>query len=213
MNTNKDTYDFTDEELANEQWKTVEGFPDYKISNLGRVRSPLCILISRPNNKGYTIVNLRKDKKPYTKTVHRLVALAFVDNPNGYPEVNHIDGNKENNRASNLEWCTRSQNNKHALNNGLRANPNPPALTPKQEKEAKIAYKNGATRVELGAKYHVHPDSMKKYLKGVYKQRPVPPEIKIEIQRVFKTGLYKIDELEFIYDIPKSTIENIVYGR
>ena len=53
--------------------------------------------------------------------VHRLVAKYFVPNPNGYLEVNHIDGNKENNCADNLEWCTRSQNNKHAFQTGLRS--------------------------------------------------------------------------------------------
>lgn len=52
--------------------------------------------------------------------IHRLVAKAFCPNPNGYKEVNHIDGNKENNNAYNLEWCTRSQNNKHAYETGLR---------------------------------------------------------------------------------------------
>lgn len=53
--------------------------------------------------------------------VHRLVANYFVPNPNGYSEVNHIDGNKENNCADNLEWCTRSQNNRHAFQTGLRS--------------------------------------------------------------------------------------------
>lgn len=53
--------------------------------------------------------------------VHRLVAQCFIANPNDYPEVNHKDGNKENNSIDNLEWCTRSQNNKHAFETGLRS--------------------------------------------------------------------------------------------
>lgn len=53
--------------------------------------------------------------------VHRLVAQCFIENPNDYPEVNHKDGNKENNSIENLEWCTRSQNNKHAFQTGLRS--------------------------------------------------------------------------------------------
>lgn len=52
--------------------------------------------------------------------IHRLVARCFIENPNNYAEVNHIDGNKANNNVSNLEWCTRSQNNKHAVKTGLR---------------------------------------------------------------------------------------------
>lgn len=75
------------------------------------------------NNDGYVYCKLSiKDgnKKKYKRVyVHRLVAIAFVQNPNGYLQVNHIDGNKENNSASNLEWCTRQYNVKHAWDHGL----------------------------------------------------------------------------------------------
>ena len=55
--------------------------------------------------------------------VHRIVALAFLNNPNGLPEVNHIDGDKSNNNVANLEWVSRSDNTKHAIKLGLRENP------------------------------------------------------------------------------------------
>lgn len=70
----------------------------------------------RKHNNGYVRgVIYGKDKY-----IHRLVAELFVDNPNGYKEVNHKDGDKTNNHATNLEWCTRSQNNRHAFQTGLR---------------------------------------------------------------------------------------------
>ena len=73
-------------------------------------------LAFRPNNHGYLRVWIN-NKDEY---VHRIVAACFVPNPKGYREVNHIDGNKQNNNAENLEWCSRSYNNKHAFVTGLR---------------------------------------------------------------------------------------------
>ena len=70
----------------------------------------------REHNNGYLRATIH-GKDMY---VHRLVALCFIDNPNGYKEVNHKDGNKKNNAVSNLEWCDRRKNNKHAFETGLR---------------------------------------------------------------------------------------------
>jgi len=67
----------------------------------------------------YLSVSLRKDGENKMFMVHRLVALAFVENPDGKPEVNHKDGDRKNNAAKNLEWCTRSENMKHAVRTGL----------------------------------------------------------------------------------------------
>lgn len=111
-----------------EEWKPtpIEG---YHVSNHGRVKSiarsvsnkayrykkvmPVkeVMLSLKPNSKiGYVIVSLRR-KKYY---VHRLVAQAFIDNSQGKPQVNHIDGDKSNNHVSNLEWCNNSENGKHS---------------------------------------------------------------------------------------------------
>nr|DAV04592.1 MAG TPA: homing endonuclease [Caudoviricetes sp.] len=105
-----------------EIWKETE-YPGYFISNLGRLKGRtnkiLKLRISKP---GYYIMviypNGRHDKCKCLK-IHRLVAQAFIPNPNGYPVINHIDGNKLNNNAKNLEWCTYSYNTKHAYDNGL----------------------------------------------------------------------------------------------
>jgi len=66
--------------------------------------------------RGYLVVNLHYDRNKFKKKrIHRLVAHAFLPNPNEYNEINHLDGDKENNRLDNLEWCTHSQNMQHAF--------------------------------------------------------------------------------------------------
>lgn len=103
-----------------EEWRDIEGYKNYQVSNMGRVKSlgndksrKEKILKQRKNNKGYLMVALWKDGKSKTCTVHRLVAQAFIDNPNNHPQVNHKDENKTNNAVSNLEWCTNSYNQKY----------------------------------------------------------------------------------------------------
>ena len=99
--------------LPDERWKPIKGFPQYYISSFGRVWSDKQnrrYLIAHHDKCGYYHVTLTKKAKRYHILVHRLVAEAFVDNPNGYKEVNHIDEDKSNNRADNLEWCTRTYN-------------------------------------------------------------------------------------------------------
>ncbi len=97
-----------------EIWKDIEGFEgEYMISNLGRVKSLKSNIILRQfeYRGGYLEVHLRKPKIKVHKKVHRLVAEAFLANPNHYKEVNHKDENKQNNMVNNLEWCSRSYNN------------------------------------------------------------------------------------------------------
>lgn len=100
-----------------EVWKPVPGFPDYEVSSEGRIWSKKNgYLKTRLESRGYEIVNLYLYGKMYTKKVHRLVALAFIQNPDNLPQINHKDENKSNNRIDNLEWC----DSKYNLNYGTR---------------------------------------------------------------------------------------------
>ncbi|MBE6666797.1 MAG: endonuclease [Ruminococcaceae bacterium] len=110
-----------------EKWKDITGWEGrYRVSDKGNVESYDSPgghkgkrLTPHPNEKGYLMVHLYNKPMKKTAKVHRLVAEAFVPNPLNLPEVNHRDGNKRNNEASNLEWSTRQANVAHAMQNGL----------------------------------------------------------------------------------------------
>jgi len=98
--------------FKNEVWITINEFPKYEISNFGRVKNNKNrILKIGTHRDGYKQVCLRKNKKTYTRKIHRFVAQAFIPNPNNLPQVNHIDEDKTNNMVDNLEWVTVKENN------------------------------------------------------------------------------------------------------
>ena len=103
--------------------KKIEGYNDYYVTDEGDVYSYKYTvrrkLKPRANTRGYLYVNLCKKGKYKSKSLHRLVAEAFLNNENELPQVNHIDGNKLNNNITNLEWCSASSNIKHAFETGL----------------------------------------------------------------------------------------------
>lgn len=111
----------------NETWKDIPGFEgSYQISDHGRLKSFKELkegrILSTINNRGgyISVVLCRNNKAERSTRIHRLVAENFLSNPENLPEVNHIDGNKQNNHITNLEWVTRKQNMAHAV----LANPN-----------------------------------------------------------------------------------------
>ncbi len=124
--------------MKKEEWKPVVGYEGiYSVSNLGRVRSEDRIIeehngrqrinkgrVLKPFGTGkcraYLAVDLRKNGKRKTTKVHRLVAIAFISNPDDCPQVNHLNGDKSNNTVSNLEWTTNLENARHAYRTGLK---------------------------------------------------------------------------------------------
>jgi hypothetical protein len=115
-----------------ERWVPLKGYEGlYEISDMGRVKSLKRIdslnrfkktdhIMSGGLMRDYWCVTLCNDGKQKTPKIHRLVALHFVPNPDGKPEVNHKNGNKLDNRAFNLEWCTDQENTRHSYDNGLQ---------------------------------------------------------------------------------------------
>lgn len=102
-----------------EQWKLIIEHPYYEVSNHGRVRRLKTGCIIKGGQKGgYRIFYSRYMNVKYRCTVHRLVCKYFIDNPNNYDCINHIDCNRDNNHYTNLEWCTKQMNTDHAVNLG-----------------------------------------------------------------------------------------------
>lgn len=159
-----------------EVWKYIEGYEGkYQVSNMGRVKSVerkvkhpkggLMILRSRilkPASAagGYAVVNLSKKNKAKLMYIHRAVALSFLDNPKNKQQVNHINGNKRDNSASNLEWCTPKENMKHASSSGLVKHNGSQSVNSKlKEKDVKKIRKEyslgNTTHQKLSEQYNV----------------------------------------------------------
>jgi len=165
--------------MENERWKDVveyEGF--YQVSSLGRVRS-VDRKIKHKNNShfnlykgkvlrqgyshGYMSCVLTKNSKKRTVRVHRLVTIAFIPNLEDKPMVNHINGIKDDNKVSNLEWCTDSENKLHAYSTGLcspriskKYNTGCRKLTKKQVIEIRYNYNiKKETFKDIGERYNV----------------------------------------------------------
>jgi hypothetical protein len=163
----------------NEQWKAIaECNGEYSISDDGRVKSHKYgkerILKSGlrglPRNQ-YSIVWICVNRKNKPHTIHRLVAMAFIDNPNNKPQVNHKDGNKLNNHIDNLEWCTASENHQHAWDTGLK-------------ETTRLAKSKPVVDVSTGKKY----DSLKlacQYINEPYSRHAERISKKSKIQRFF----------------------------
>ncbi len=163
--------------LIDVKWKIIVGAPHYYVSNEGKVlscarleeikgRHPnpylrkrrTTILKPRINNSGYYQVSLPFQEGTKRKSIHRLVAEAFIPNPENKPEVNHIDGDRLNNRYDNLEWCTRSENSLHStkvLKKNVGDNSNSSKLTSEQVLQIADRLAKGETQTSLAKEFNV----------------------------------------------------------
>lgn len=154
-----------------EVWKTIVGFENYEVSNLGKVKSlekktsfgvnykiyPETILKNWIDKKGYCYVDLRNNNKTTRFLVHRLVCFNFLENHENKPQVNHINGIKHDNRVENLEWNTSKENLKHARETGLNNISGVNHYRSKLTKEQIIDIrKSNLNQRELSEKYKVH---------------------------------------------------------
>ena len=147
-------------DLKNEVWKQHYEFKYYQFSNYGRIKSLNRKIKSKlknvdgfinhkefikkvsVNNKGYATTTLCDNNKRKSIRIHKEVALLFIDNPNDYNEINHIDGNKLNNKTNNLEWCSHNHNMKEASKLKLFKNIKKGINHPMHKKIAKIDIKS-----------------------------------------------------------------------
>lgn len=132
-----------------EIWRAIVGTKGFiEVSNEGRVRSLLTgtprILKTQPDKKGYHRIRVTIERERMSYKVHREVAKAFISNPDNLPQVNHKDGNKDNNAVANLEWVTNMDNAQHAIKNGLWENVfEASRKTMEASRKPIIAYRNG----------------------------------------------------------------------
>jgi hypothetical protein len=141
-------------------WKEIINYPNYKISNNGEIKS-ICYnkekLLKTQDMNGYLRVGLSKNGKVNLFLIHRLVAIAFLENTENHNFINHKNGIKSDNKVENLEWCNSSENLNHALTNNLRVMPkginhHNSKLTEEQVLEIR---KSNLSQTELALKYNV----------------------------------------------------------
>lgn len=174
------------EKVVLEEWRDIKGYEGkYQISNLGRVKTlPRVVYcaVSRntktrvlkeiihkqcDNGWGYKMVSFRVDGgKPKTKYIHKMVAECFLTRKEGDTQVNHIDGNKANNKAENIEWCTASQNLQHSFDIGLRSSRKGEAVPQSKLTESNVLFirseysKGNITQDALAALFGVNPGTI-----------------------------------------------------
>jgi hypothetical protein len=163
----------------------IPGLAGYQINRSGQILSlPKQLVnargsfITKPkilktitSYQGYKMINLTMGGKGLHFTIHRLLAITFIPNPDNHPIINHIDGNKGNNDLANLEWCTHKHNSKHAIRIGMNRRANgvnaPKAkLQPSDIPEILKLKSDGLTYVAIGRKYGIAPGSVRAICTG-----------------------------------------------
>lgn len=136
------------------EWREVIEYPNYEANRAGLVRNKNTLLILKPQLKrGYQTVNLYREGKMKTKTIHRII-MSIFKRPDKR-QVNHIDGDKTNNQLSNLEYCTAKENREHALVTGLRPRATNIKLTEKDVREIKIRLSYGVSHAIIAEDFGI----------------------------------------------------------
>ena len=219
-----------------EIWKSlkniVEHGDNYEVSDLGNVRNAVTkkVLKGVKNHKGYLRVSLMLNGKPKHHFIHKLVALAFIPNPENKAQVNHKKGKeKDNNRVDNLEWATRSENMKHAYDTGLETvkkgeETNSAKLTEAEVIEIKKMLASNTPQSTIAAKLgigkghvssiksgriwsHVHVDGFTPTQKWYSKYSD---ELRETVKKLYASGEYTQAEIGKKLGISQRTVSHIV---
>lgn len=191
------------------RWKEIEGFPGYYVSDFGEVYGvSKGRLMNKYDTDGRVIrVDVRRCSGEYkTKRVARLVAQAFVPNPEKKPIVFHKDNNSANNNADNLMWVTFKELHNFMIELGLRED----AYPEETKNEARELYKTGEyTQKELAEKFGVSKQAIRAWVKGVKKKRIDPHrEDRKKACELYATGKYKQYELAEMFGVARRTISD-----
>lgn len=231
MNLDKDV--LTYKQIRGELWCSIKGYPGYWVNKKGKILGKqLNIYKQGKNYKGYPIVSMHhKDSdgeyKLKTKAVHRIVAETFIhnDNPEIKNQVNHIDGNKENNTIENLEWCTNQENKRHAVDNGLIADTKGEKHSASILKDEQVVdiYTSDKSRLYMAKKYNISRHNVsnirgdnswthitKNLIKGNYKNDRLLSENNVKDIFLSTSSNKEISEK---YNIDKVIVSNIKNGK
>lgn len=205
----------------------IVGFPHYSVTRDGQVYSIKSgkFLKTYVRDDGYCIVSLREGTQTKIHRVHRIVALAYIPVVEGKPHVNHIDGNKQNNRVENLEWVNRSENMLHAHETGLFVN-RPRSLVDDDVHTICRMFEQGARPVDISKMFGVDSAIIHNIARGVnytyisceYDLTKVPKHQKlsdtkvIQICNMLSEG-FKVREINDSTQVPESTVKAIRQRR
>jgi hypothetical protein len=225
-----------------EAWVAISGFKNYQISNLGRIKTleirrrtrGVTIAITPPkirkqqiNRTGYLVCTLNDDcGVPYTKQVHQMVGIEFIDNPEKRPCINHKNFIRTDNRVENLEWCTNKENSAHASERYLRGTNS--FLSKLTEKDVLEVFYSPDTLSKIAQKYSVDKRTViriknKKVWKhvlcnlGASTKNKMPYKLNMQtadlIRSEYSTGKFTQRQLAFKYNIGKTQVGSIINNK
>lgn len=211
-----------------EVWKDIDGYEGiYQVSSFGNIKSverlrtgkhgslaPVKekLLKKKITKSGYLAVHLRTNKNSYP-TVHRLVANAFITNPDNKPTVNHKDGDKLNNNVSNLEWSTHAEQMQHAVANNLAEFRGTTIYSPEYKLKVRKYYETtGCSIVELAKVFDISERSAGRFVKFSERLVKIPDSEIDNIKNLRLQGL-TLKAISELYDCGISQIHRITKGR
>lgn len=226
-------YPLTLDNLDGEQWLSIPDYDKYAVSNFGRIKSLRGrwgeSRILKPSLvRGYLHVALCSGGEPKHFNVHRLVAQAFIPNPQNKPQVNHRDGNKLNNHVSNLEWTTSAQNQRHAVDIGLKKSGEGCSWSKLTQEQVLYIRENpeGLTAIALASLLDIDQVTISAIQRGMIwksaggvirqsKIKRISAEVKAQIRAEYQKGVlgYGSTALAKKYGISQTTISRIVKER